>query len=189
MTAQETPGYGLRNMVESRTHTIVKNYRLPGVLTTSTSVATFYGFYVAFNGISDYASYQAVFDEFKIVQAEVWLVPNLPTSTAESIGQSISVIDYSDSKTPTTVAGMLEYSTAVVGPATHAHYHKFTPQVDLAAFQAGATFGYATKAAPWLLLDNPAVQHYGVKLGVDPTSSPYSWDANVRLRCELRRSS
>jgi hypothetical protein len=176
-------------MTESKTMTIVKNYRLAGVLTTSTSVPTFYGFFLAFDGVSDYASYQAVFDEFKIEQAEVWLTPNLTTSTAETIGQSVSVIDFSDSKTPTTIAGLLEYSTAVVGPANHGHYHKFTPQVDMAAFQAGATFGYATKAAPWLLLNNPSVQHYGVKFGVDATSTAYSWDANVRLRICLRRSS
>lgn len=188
LTAQETPGYGVRTMRESKTHVIVKTYRVASVLTTSTSVPTFASFYMAFDGIPDYTSFQAVFDEFKIVEAEVWLTPNLTTAATESIGQSVSVVDFSDSKTPTAISGLMESSTAIIGPSNHGHYHKFTPQVDIAAFQAGATFGYATRVAPWLLTNNPSVQHYGIKFGVDATTTAMVWDANVRLRICLRRS-
>jgi hypothetical protein len=170
-----------RNIRDRTMIKVTKQYRLANVVTTSTTVPVFYAAWIALDGVSDYASIAAAFDEYKISQAEVWIVPQYGPGIDHSIGMSASCIDYNDAVAPSALSTIVNYSNAIQGPALYGHYHRWVPAVDIAAFKAGPLFGYSAEKNRWILTADSSVQHYGFKYGVDVSSGTYGVDVVVRL--------
>lgn len=157
-------------------------------LTTSTSVPTFLGANFTFAGlIPQNASWAAVFDQYRIMAIEAWIRPLSGTSgTVDSNGANmLSVIDYDDANTPTQVSALLAYENVMIAPMTNGHYRKFRPHIAVSAYN-GSFSGFQNSKSGWIDVASNTVQHYGIKLAVEPTSVAYKVYISYRVWIQFR---
>jgi len=152
------------------------------LVTTSAGGQTFGATAFKLNDLSQAASFQAIFDQYRISSVEVWInttsttgIPNPPAYTA--------VVDYDDAVVPSNVSQLLQYTNAAEVPLTNGVYFHFTPHAT-ATLQTGS--GVETVPAPWINSATPAVLHYGVKVGSYATSTTYQIQARARFHVEFR---
>jgi hypothetical protein len=159
-----------------------------GALTTSTTLPTFAtlsGF--TFNLLDQAASFEAVFDQYRFDEVEVWMYPRLSSNNSASgnPGLFASVIDYDDSNALTTFAQALDYTNCVTSSGLMGHYHRFQPHCATAAY-SGTFTSYANQEGLWIDMASPAVLFYGVKLASTVTSSVETYDSIYRFHFSLR---
>jgi len=127
------------------------------------------------NDIPQAASYQALFDQYRITRIKVMLTYQGETgdgvySTTVQANQSAdkvlwTLVDYDDAA-PLTRGALMQYESAKMhqigfamnNPVTRT----FVPHVAMAAYQ-GTFAGYANQAMQWLDTQNANIQHYGFK--------------------------
>jgi hypothetical protein len=126
---------------------------------------------VAFNGqasslITDWSSWAAVFDQYRIVGLEIFIEPvsgtSLATSTLPS-GKLYTVIDYDDSTVLATINAALAYDNCIATTSYQRQRRCFAPRIALAAYGSSAFSSYANEAAPWIDCSSGTVEHYGLK--------------------------
>lgn len=131
---------------------------------------------------------QAIFDQYMIEDCEVWVEAQNQTSTpvGQIGGKLYTVVDYDDLSNLTSVGQALSYSNCVATSFNQGHYRRWKPHVALAAY-SGTFTSYANVKSIWIDIASPAVQHYGVKVYTDFTStSTVTFDIRVRLRIGVR---
>jgi len=142
------------------------------VLRSTTSLPAFFGLYFTASAhIQQFSTFASVFDQYRIRELEVWLEPTSLTG-AFDVGQFkwASYIDYDDSATPASFAEVYSYSNCKVTNTANSHYWRFRPKIAVAAYQAAFT-GYKNDTADWIDCNSGSVQHYGVKGGINATTS------------------
>jgi len=170
----------------SQTYNIVQSYSLPAFFSTSTSLNTFSSVGATFGNIDQAASLAVVFDQYRITELEVWLMPR-DSAAATSSSQALlySVIDLDDG-TPLTTPGQFgDYTSCVTSEIDQGHYRHFIPHVAMAAY-SGAFTSFANVASPWIDTSSPSVIHYGVKFGAGVTGTSHTYDVNLKLHIQLR---
>jgi len=144
-----------------------------------------------YNALPQQVSFTAVFDQYRITEIEFWVVPRNPnsaTGAAVNRGLLYTVIDYDDSTTLGNGALFEDYSNCVVSPATEGQYRRFVPHTATAAY-AGAFTSYQNNEMQWFDTSFPAVQHYGVKIGVstcDSAANEVGYDYMIRYHLDFR---
>lgn len=118
-----------------------------------------------FSFIPGYLDYTAVFDEYAIIQTTLRVTPlTVDTTTGDVIGSLVTAIDYDDANAPTGLTQLREYSTACDTRANIGHVRVIYPRLSEASY-SGAFTSYTTTRS-WLDMASPAVQHYGLKIGI-----------------------
>lgn len=130
--------------------------------TTSTSVPTMFSASISLSGLANQSKYVALFDEYRIEQAEIWLEPSIVMSPSVGSAQFGSVIDLDDANTPSQFGDVTGKQGAIVSETGTGHYHKWRPFVANALY-SGAFTSFGSEPAPWIDCASPSVQHFGVK--------------------------
>jgi hypothetical protein len=154
-----------------------------GVMTTSTTIATFGAIYNTLSQLDQVSTLQSLFDQYRIVEIEHWLIPELPSAT--NVGEVASVNDYDDATPLTSFGSALDYQNVLVGSTRDGHYRRFKPHCAVAAY-SGAFTSYGNVASPWIDCTSPTVQHYGMKLAATVTTVAINFNLVTRFHLEFR---
>jgi len=155
-------------------------------LASSTSIPTFSAASFQLTDIGQYNSWTNIFDQYRIREIEVWLVPQQSETTANtSMGLMTSVIDYDDATALTTIANALDFENALTTSGMAGHYRRFVPHVAMAAY-AGAFTSFANVSSPWIDAASPTVPHYGLKTAWTPTTSAQNYSLIARYHLQFR---
>jgi hypothetical protein len=159
-------------------------------LTTFTSSAasaqfSFISFY--FGLMDNVAAWAACFDQYRVPMIQVTFRPRATFESANTAntGTFITVVDVDDSTALTTIAGAMDYATAIVGRGLDEQTRTFVPHAALAAY-SGTFTSYANVASPWIDCASTGVLHYGVKTAWSTTDSAYIIDSTTRVVLEFR---
>jgi hypothetical protein len=147
----------------------------------------------SFQNLDQFAVFAGVFDQYRFDEIEVAFRPmytaNPLGSAAITIVPSLYVVvDYDDFSTPSNIAYLREYSNCSISQYETV-VRRFTPHIALAAY-TGSFNGYQNAVAPWCDAAAYTIQHYGVKVGIDPgivgQTALQSWTVTTRFRVSFR---
>jgi len=158
-----------------------------GTIASSTTVPSLYAFYFALSGVDQYASWAAVFDQYRIRSLEVWTQPRQTITSGVSVNPGVlsTAVDYDDANSPATTGELYDYENALIGNGISVHYHRFHPHAAIATY-AGAFTSYGNVESPWIDAASVTVQHYGIKAGWTVTDVIYTQDVMVKYHIEFR---
>lgn len=162
----------LRLPIWSETQTVFtrKSTTSLASIVQSSSVGSFLQINFTFaNSDPDSASYAAVFDQYRIVAAEVLLTPRITQANQVSpypAGYLYTVLDYDDSAALTSVQAAQNYSSCIVTPVTEPVRRCIKPRIAMAAY-SGAFTSFANVADQWIDAASTGVIHYGIKCAMD----------------------
>jgi len=174
--------------LDNKPYSFIKSGNQIGAFFSSVAVETFYSATFTSAAISDFSSYAGVFDQYKLAQIEIWIIPRLSVTdgTVVNSGTLTSVVDYDDA-TSITQAASYEYENVLGGPSTNGHYRNFKPHVAVASWGGMGSFGQFTNiAAPWIDCASTSAIHYGVKAVVSVTSIALYFDVQWRILVQFR---
>jgi len=178
---------GMNNYSPSNTpYKMTQSLEALNTLASSTTLETFTANLFRLSNLANDASFQAVFDQYRITEIEFYIIPNTKNlNTSNDAGLMTSVIDYDDATNLTSVALANCYPNAIVTPGTLGHYHRFVPHIAVAAY-SGAFTSFTNVAPQWIDIASDSVQHFGVKTAWTATSVIMSYNIDVRYHFEFR---
>jgi hypothetical protein len=185
------PRWGRSNRFDNKIYSIVQSRSMGTALSSLTAIPAFAGLYFTASAhLAEYSSLAAVFDQYRIREIEVWLQPssaNPATYLGTGTTDFVSVIDYDDANTPSSMDQLNQYTNVMLTNTLNGHYRKFRPHTATAAY-AGTFSGFQNTVSPWIDVGSGTVQHYGIKLGVGPTAvnSGIAITYYVRIWAEFR---
>lgn len=132
--------------------------------TSSTSIEVSSAQYFALSSFPNVAAYTGLFDQYRIVRAEMWFMPsaNIGTSAIPETGSYCTAVDVDDVTAPATFNALIGKPNANISGMFAGHYHSFVPAIATAAY-SGAFTSYASTEGSWLDCSSPSIQYYGVK--------------------------
>jgi hypothetical protein len=107
----------------------------------------------------------AVFDQYKILQIEVWIEPSITMSTTVGSSPIYSVVDLDDANVPVSAAEIQNHAALCVSQSGTSHYHRWVPYMATAAY-SGAFTSYTSSKPQWIDAASPGVQHFGIKFAM-----------------------
>jgi hypothetical protein len=162
----------LRLPIYSETQTVFtrkSSAALGAIAQSSSTGSTLQINFTLANSVSDYANYAAVFDQYRIVAAEVTLTPRITMANQVSpypAGYMYTVLDYDDATALTSTQAAQNYSSCIVTPVTEAVRRCVKPRIAMAAY-SGAFTSFANVADQWIDAASTGVIHYGIKCIMD----------------------
>jgi len=176
----------LNNYIRSnKPYTFTQRGLITAILTSSNSIPTFYSTYFTANSIDQFSSFAAVFDQYRFDLIEVWISSQEAHNTSVNSAKYASVIDYDDSAALTLYQQALDYTNCVETPSQDGHYHKFIPHVAVASY-SGTFVSYNNVTSPWIDCTSTTVQHYGIKVAHQTSSSSNILDLQYRYNVSFR---
>jgi len=173
---------------DNMVHNFIQTIDLGQILTTNNAVPTFFARNFSFNDLQQVASFQALFDQYRITEVELWAQPINNSATVATSGPTwYSVVDYDDSATPSSLAALQQYTNVITTPLNNGHYVRFKPHVAEALY-GGAFTAFGNITAPWIDSASPGVQHYGFKMGVNVTPPTVNFNMVIRLHFQCRNT-
>jgi len=145
--------------------------------------------------LAQYASFQAIFDQYRIAMIEVTFLPrtNVIDNAAAAVTPGNSGLVYStvddDDVAAFTVALAQQRNTTIVVPGYKKFTHTFVPHILSSSYNAGAGILGSSQnlKAPWLNSATPTTAHFGVKAVWTPsTTGYYSYDIITRYHMQFR---
>jgi hypothetical protein len=168
-------------------YSCVQTFCVQSWFSSSASVPTFTYINCILNQIDQYATFVSLFDQYRFLECEVWITPQVSAAVSSShTGSIFTVLDYDDSTVLTTIGQAQDYASCVVSPQTTGHYRRFTPHAALAAYAPSAFTSFANVASPWLDTSSYSVTHYGVKVACSISSTPSVFDLQIRMRVQFK---
>lgn len=164
--------------------TVTMGFTNQGAFSASTTVPSGYGFRFRINDFAQTPAYTGLFDQYKFEQIEVWLTPS-QVVTNVALGDYVSAVDLDDANTPTTYVDPLAKQSALSTSQQAGHYHKWKPHMAIAAF-SGAFTSYSNQVAGWIDSASPSVEHYGLKVMLQPSSTVLQFNMEVRAVVSFR---
>jgi len=167
-------------------------------ITTSTTIPTSVGFYFALTpaaaaggviGVGPFntTEFTALFDQYRIMQVTANIYPDGVTES----DLIYTTIDYDDANPFNTVSDAQQFGTTLVTDQTSGYFQRvINPRLATAVYGAGVFTSFGTGAyGQWVDAASPAVQHYGLKLITNATSSVthYRISFSMVLQCRSNR--
>jgi len=143
--------------------------------------------------IGDATNLAAVFDQYKILAAEVQYTPrgnvNNVNSSNTNLGRLYTVADYDDSNNLTSVAQATNYDNMIVSENWQPQRRCIKPRQAIATY-SGAFTSFANVGAMWNDVASPSIQHYGLKEVIEQgtLTALAVFDVTVTLLLALRAS-
>lgn len=154
-------------------------------------------YFFSFADLSQYASFAAIFDQYRIDMVEIRFTPQAlaTTITGGAVDPTTNlfgtVLDWDDANALSSTAAYREYDNWKSQGAYDltVHKRKFVPRIAVGAYGSSA-FGQYTNLGPqWIDSASTAVQHYGVKILVpaNGTAATYqTWIVEATYWVSLR---
>jgi hypothetical protein len=171
---------------DNNIHHFIQTIDVGQFATTSNAVPQFFARAFTYNDVQQVASFQALFDQYRINEIELWISPINNTATIATSGPTwYSVIDYDDATAPSSLAALQQYTNVITTPLNNGHYIRFRPHVANALY-GGAFTAFGNIAAPWIDSASPGVQHYGFKMGTNITPTVVNFNMQIRMHFSTR---
>jgi len=157
-------------------------------VTATSGGASNVGNYFSISQNTNYAQFTGLFDQYRILEVEIWLQPSITqsVSTSQETGFFISCPDLDDAAASTVAALQLKPG-AIQSPLFQSHYHRFQPRTATPSYQASAFSGYSVGLPGiWLDCAYPDIQHYGLKASTSTSVNTVVINATVRMTVEFR---
>ncbi len=153
---------------------------------SSTTLPTYYGLSFLASSLDNFASLANVFDQYRIDEIEVQIVPSVTevTISTSDVGQYYSAVDVDDATAPTSLAQVGGYTSCVVSGGNTTHFHRWRPQYAVAAYSGVFTSFGAMKG--WIDCSSPNVQHYGLKIACTPTSATQTYTLLISYKISFQ---
>lgn len=176
---------------DQQIYTIVEGVQVAGWLTPSNSVEVPASRTFQLSDFSDASSLAAVFDSFRIMDVECWIVPRFTADQlgAQSTGLLVSVVDLNDISNLVSVQTALASTNAMVGSTVDGHYRRFVPMAAEEVYKSGVSTGYAEKpASTWMNTADAAVPFFALKaISTTVVTAAVSYDLIFRMKVQFRR--
>jgi len=186
VAASPMPMFNNTPKKDNSVHNFIQTVDLGTVLSTSNTVPTFFARAFTYNDLQQVASFQALFDQYRFKEVELWIQVTNNTASIASAGPVwYSVIDYDDATAPTGLASLQQYTNVITTPINQGHYVRFRPHVAEALY-GGAFTAFGNIPAPWIDSASPGVQHYGIKIGFNVTPSAVTVGMIMRFHFQTR---
>lgn len=169
------------------------NVRIPytpfGSITQQASSENDVTFFFSFGSATASTFYAAVFDQYRITGATITFSPRLSNGNFPSGAISprlYTVIDYDDASA-TTITGLTQYETLIIVPPGCGVVRTLIPHAAVAAY-SGTFTSFTNITSPWIDAASATVQHYGVKVAIEPGAAgqtvlqSYSCDAMLYMQ-------
>jgi len=167
--AQQMPFFSGVQSKDMRPYKFTQTLNLGSLYSTSVTLNTGAGRSFTSADITQFASFAAIFDQYRFDVIEVWLMPNSTTIGAnEGAGLLYSAIDY-DGVGVVNPATLAQRTNVAVSLHNSGHYHRFRPHVAVATFGGGSFASYKNEASDWLDVASTAINHYGLDACSEPT--------------------
>jgi hypothetical protein len=154
--------------------------------TTGTVTNTFANIFIALSNLPDASSYAAVFDQYRIVSAKIQMTPSVPPLSGVLTGHVHTVIDYDDTAS-ITPAQALNYNNCIVSNLQDTLVRSFKPRMAMSAY-SGAFTSFTNMEPQWIDCASPSVQHYGIKIAINPTGTAINFDIISSIHVQFRNS-
>jgi hypothetical protein len=157
-----------------------------------TATATGFAATFTFGALAQVASFQALYDQYRIVQVEQAFVPRVTTmintSAALSAGVFNCYVDFDDAAVPGSVTVAQTRSNCITVPGYEKVVVVYKPHVLSAAYAGAAVIGNVTGVCPWLDCANTTVTQYGVKAFWTAGSAalPLAYDIITRVHIQFK---
>jgi len=160
-----------------------------GLVAGSTSAATFYTYAFTLADCSEYSSFTNLYDQYRIVKIQCLFMPLtlLQTAGTGSVTSSplVVIADYDDNSTLTSMVQLYNYQNVQFCKCQDKLEFAIKPRLALAAY-SGSFTSYANASPQWIDSNSTAVQHYGIKVGIDQSTQVPSWVFYARYFLEFR---
>jgi len=170
-----------------KVYTFERSWQAGLVALATSPVDTFGSIQITLNSFPGYLDFTSLFDLYRIVRVQVVFTP---TSQNSFSGPLMTVIDYDDAATPTSIGALTQYQTLQITPSGSTVDRVFTPRIAVAAYSGSAFTSYASSSLQWIDSNSPAVPHYGLKYAVEgitgTTSGDAKWSINVKAVFQFR---
>lgn len=172
-----------------KVHSVWKNVD-KGSIIASTTIAQTTVYTFSLGDVSDNTSYANVFDQFRIHQVQLIIVPDTIGSNTTNVLPLSSVIDYDDASPLTSLSALYEYDNVLTTQVGQMHIRTFSPATAIPVYTGSAFSGY-TQGPKSLWLDTASTSgvYYGVKIYwlASPASAQYSVTARYLLQFRKTR--
>jgi hypothetical protein len=154
------------------------------LFTTSTIVPVYSSASITLNSFDESAPYLALFDQYMIEHAEVWLEPAAPQGTTV-FSDLVLAVDLDDANAPTSRGQVSSKQQAIETSGGAGVYAAWRPHMAIAAF-SGTFTSYSNSPATWIDSASPAVQHYGIKVYASNTPAAMVYQMRYRITVAFR---
>jgi len=153
----------LKTLKDKSVISVVGTLAPQSLLTTSTTVPTYFGLSFLVNSLDNFTSLAAVYDQYYITLIECQVVPDVSevTISTSAVGSYVTAVDLDDAAVPTSYSNAASYASSISSNQTVGHYHRWAPQFAVATY-SGAFTSYGVSKG-WIDCASPSVQHYGLK--------------------------
>jgi len=176
-------------MSDNRVNVKVVKTVTRGLISGSTSGASFYSFAFTLADLPEYASFTNLYDQYRIVKIQCLFMPLtlLQTAGTSVVTSSALVViaDYDDNSSLTTMAQLYNYQNVQFCKCQDKLEFAIRPRIAMAAY-SGSFTSYANLSPQWIDTNSTAVQHYGIKCGIDQSTQIPSWVFYARYFLEFR---
>jgi hypothetical protein len=164
-------------------------YNAFGSITQLASAELDSTYFFQFGSATASTFYAAVFDQYRITGATLTFSPRLSNANFPSGALSprlYTVIDYDDASA-TTITGLTQFETLIVVPPGCGVVRTLIPHAAVAAY-SGTFTSFTNVTSPWIDAASATVQHYGVKVAIEPGAAgqtvfqSYSCDAMLYMQ-------
>jgi len=155
-----------------------------GVVTTTSAGAEVDGA-SAFNlaQLSQVSSLQALFDQFRLVEVEVWLTPTYQnTSGGNSSARYAVAVDFDNSNT-VAFTGLLQYDNVQDVSANCGTYSRFKPHSTVTSVTNNSTLNVE---GMWVDSAVPGYNWFGIKWACPATNVTYTLNLTIRYHFQFR---
>lgn len=155
---------------------------------------SYYALGFLFNQLDQYATFQALFDEYRFDRVELTFFPayranNVGLAPTTLIPLIYVVADYDDGVTPTTISQLREYESCVVRDDSRPFTISIVPRLNI-SLASGASLGQSPTANVWIDMASTNTPLYGVKLAIQGapsgTTSLQEWQLSIRYHISCR---
>jgi len=184
--SEHEPRFGKANSKDNKIFNVVQTAVNRQWLTSSTSVVGTQARAFQLADLAQASSWTSVFDQYRIMQVEVWLRPTTNYTTNANSASMYTVIDYDDAIPLASENAAQQYENVTLCNINSGVYRRFRPHIAVAAFQPSAFAGYQNKVSDWIDCGYPTVSHYGFKALISVTTGTLNYDLEYRYWVQFR---
>lgn len=166
---------------------VAMSYTTSAWATTSITVQVYKGESFILTNFAKASALQAVFDQYRFDEIEIWIEPVISQSSAIAlVSNYATAVDLDDANTPAAFTDVNDHQSAIVSNGEAGHYHKWQPHMAVAVY-SGAFTSFGNDEAGWIDIASPSVQHYGLKFATNSaTSSAIIYSLTVKAKLSFR---
>ncbi len=157
--------------------------RYDGFLVSSTLTDTTGSLQFTLGDLPGTTDVTSLFDVYRIVAIEVWIIPRFSTNTDRSFNPGLlgTAVDY-DGGTAN-YDELAQYPNAMISSGLDGHYRSWAPGV----LTTTAASNVILTTSPWIDCANTSIAHHGLNYAINTTSLALTFDRIDRYHLEFKR--